>query len=270
MMKMVIKYRLFIVGLSLVLSLNMPTTLLAQNPNGWLGKESAKELNDIEKWQDVQRKYDASVAERDSLINVAKSLERNKGSLLNRQKALQNQLFGMQFDDKGKERPISQMYSMYDTTVLILHQGQYGDSSIENLQNALLVCHRAELVLGSKYNKKIVDEAMKTLKTVSRYLPQKSEELIHRLEQYGDMTANLHSALDSANAKPTRPDPDPDRSSHMKKKYTERFFSELEKHINPILLSPTQYPYLYNVLQEAISEKMKDPSIDVKEIISKL
>lgn len=270
MMKMVIEYRLFIVGLSLVLSLNMPTTLLAQNPNGWLGKESAKELNDIEKWQDVQRKYDASVAERDSLINVAKSLERNKGSLLNRQKALQNQLSGMQFDDKGKEKPISQMYSMYDTNVLILHQGQYGDSSIENLQNALLVCHRAELFLLSKYNKKRVGEVVRLIESVSRYIPKESEELIHRLEQYGAMTANLRTALDSANAKPCRPDPDPDRSAHMRNKYTERFFSELEKCLNPVLLSPTQYPYLYNVLQEAISEKMKDPSVDITEIIGKL
>lgn len=270
MMKLVKNYRLFIVGLAMLLSHNVSATLMAQNSNGWLGKESAKELDDIEKWQEVQRQYDASVAEKDSLSNVVKTLERNKGSLLNKQKALQNQLSGMQIDEKGKRKPISQMYTMYDTTILILHQGQYGDSSTENLQNALLVCHRAELVLVSKYNKKSVEEAIKTVGKVSRYLPKESEELMHRLEQYGVMNANLHTALDSANAKPCRPDPDPDRSSHMTKKFTERFFSELEKRINPAILSQTQYPYLYNVLQEAMTEKIIDPSNDIKDIIDKL
>lgn len=268
MMKMVTMRRLLILGITLGLSLNVQTTLLAQNSSDWLGKELTNELNDIAKWQEVQFKYDTAEAGRDSLINVAQSLERHKETLLNKQKALQNQLSGMQFDDKKNVIPISQMHSMYDTSVLILHQGQYGDSTIENLQNALLVFNRAESALLSKYNKESVEEAQKTVGTVSCYIPNESEELVHRLEQYGTMTANLRLALDSANAQ--RPDPDPDRSVHMTKKYTERFFSELEKHINPVLLSPTQYPYLYNVLQEAISEKIKDPSNDITEIIGKI
>jgi len=100
------------------------------------------------------------------------------------------------------------------------------------------------------------------------YVQEVAEDIEYRLERYSTTTANLKDALTRANK--IRPEVDPTRADSRKNYYTKEFFEELEKYIYPVILSPQEYPYLYEILSKAITEKRKDPSTDIKGLIDQL
>ena len=234
----------------------------------WLDKDAHQKLKNIAEWQEVKSRYDTSVSERDSMNRVSTNKEQKKGSVIKRQKALQDQLTFMQYTNKGESRQADYMYSQYDTPILQLHQGMFGSTEIEKTQDALLLCHKNEQVLHRKYNKMEVDKAREAIKTAKDVVPEVYSNLNDRLGQYATMSKNLRNALTTANE--IRPEPDNTRSQHMVERYTKEFFAEIEKNLDPTLLDPVAYPYLYRILQKAIATKLKDPSKDIKELIDEL
>lgn len=234
----------------------------------WLDKDAVQELKNIAEWQEVKSRHNASVSERDSMDRATTNKEQKKGSVIKRQKALQDQLSLMQYSNKGEPRPSDYMYSQYDTSILQLHHGLYGNPDVEKTQDALLLCHKYEQVLSNRYNKKAVDKAREAIKTAKDVIPEVYSNLDDRLRQYAAMSENLRNALNTANE--IRPEPDATRSQHMVERYTKEFFAEIEKNLDAILLAPDVYPYLYKVLQKAIASKLDDPSNDIKKMIDEL
>ena len=234
----------------------------------WLDKESQKELETIYGWGKIQAQIDDSLAAIEKLARDSIRMERAKDSLSQRQKWLQTQLKNMTIVDKRRNPQISLMYRQYDTMVLICNQGRYGDSIIERQQKALLQCHRAENVLNHRYDKGDVEKAQKMMADEKKYVPEVAKDIENRLNRYEALTDNLRDALTRANK--IRPEVDPTRADSRKIAYTKDFFEELGKYIDPVLVSPQGYPYLYGILSKAITEKIKDPSTDIKELIDQL
>lgn len=233
----------------------------------WLDKQSFSDLDNIAKWEAIKAKHDVSVAQRDSLKKVIEEDDSIKVCLINRQKELYS-ILATTFV-KRKASQSDQVHLQCDTTTLLLHQGMYGDSILEKKQEALLTYFRIEKYLTVRYNTESVDSARNILKShVAKNFPSEYAEIDRRLEQYGTMTENLRNVLASANE--IRPEPDATRSQHMTDRYKKEFFAELSKILNPALLSPKSYPYLYGILNKAMEAKMDDPSNDIMELIEKL
>lgn len=233
----------------------------------WIDKETGKELNAIVEYQEIKAKHDASVAQLDSLKRESVRCDSTKSAFIRRQNEYQRG-FASIYSSRTKPKA-ERLYLQCDTTILLRHEGLYGDSLIECMQKALLAYHRAESVLSVRYNKGSVEKVRETLETAKEYLPDECAELDRRLEQYGTLTESLRNALAEADTL-DRLNPTEELSSSSTERYTRRFFDKLAEHLNPTLLVSGEYPYLYDILAKAMSAIMDDPRKDIAELVEEL
>lgn len=242
----------------------LPTLMHGQS---WLDETSSEKLQAIAERQEMEKKYNESVAEKESLQDTVNLYARRETDLSDKLKEQQEQLSGLYSDIKGREKG---MYTQYDIVILTLHQGLC-DPNIERIQQALLVCHNAEKVLSERYDKGNVDKARRQLSTVKGYVPELYKDIECRLAKYGEMTNQLRNTLRVANSdRSIRPEPDPERAPNATKKYQKRFFEKLEKEIYQELKEPDAFPFLYEIMTEAMGAIMDDPSNDLQKTINKL
>lgn len=238
------------------------------NVSSWIDKESAKKMKAIAEWQVVKARHDATVAQRDSLKEEKRKCEDTRNKLTSRQEGLQRNLSALFSGGKGNKE--NKMFSQCDTTILSFHQGLYGDSVLDNKQKALLACLRAEQVLSVPYDKEAVDKSLETLDLAKTHFPNESAQLYHRIQQYGAMTENLRQALTVAVNTLDKFELDKDPAVATIKMCTEKSINKLGEELNPILLDPNGYPYLYDILTKAIATIMEDPRKSIVEQIDKL
>lgn len=231
----------------------------------WLDKQLFSELESISEWEIVKIQYNDSVAVRDSLQKVSEVRDSIKMSIGNQIKERQDILTA--YFSKNFQSDYTNFQC--DTTILLLHQGMYGDGTIEKKQEALLGYLRVKEILKTCYDSIAIDNARNMLKQqMSEVFPKEYSIIDYNIAQYGLLTENLRKALITAND--IRPEPDASRSQHMIEKYKKEFFVEVSKTLDPVLLSPKIYPYLYGILNKAMEAKMEDPSNDIIELIGKL
>lgn len=233
----------------------------------WIDNTSVKELKEISKCYLVKVKYDNSIAQRDSLKCELQRFDSIKSTLSNRQRELHNALSTI-FNGRTISQG-GQMYSRCDTTILLRHQGLYGDSTVESMQEALFACRRAEGVLSVRFDNKNVDRARKAIESAKTILPREHAELDRRLEQYGMLTDSLRHALIIADTL-DKLNSTEELSSSSTERYTRRFFDKLAENVNPLLLSTSEYPYLYGILTKAMAIIMDDPRKSIAELIDEL
>ena len=237
------------------------------NTTTWIDKETGKKLNAVVDYQELKAIHDASVAQHDSLKREFVSCESMKNVLISRQNELRKSLATI-YSDRTKQNA-DRAYLKCDTTILIRHEGLYGDSIIECMQKALLAYHRAEHVLSERYDQGNVEKARESLEKAKAYLPEECAELDRRLEQYGALTEDLRNTLIKADTL-DRFEPAEELSSSSINRYTERFVNKLAENMNPSLLVPCKYPYLYDILTKAMSVMMDDPRKEIAELIEEL
>ena len=233
-----------------------------EKATSWIDNTSVNELKAIAEWYEIKVKYENSVAQRDSLRFELGRCDSIKNALSNRQKEIQNVLSTI-FNGQ-----VGQMHKC-DTTMLLRHKGLYCDSTFESMQDVLISCRRAEEVLFVKYDKESVDKARKTIELAKSIFPKEYAELDSRLEQYGALTESLRNALIKADTL-DRLSPTEELSSSSTERYTRRFFDKLAENLNPNLLVPSNYPYLYGVLTKAMAVVIDDPRKNIADLIVKL
>lgn len=236
------------------------------NTSKWIDNDTKKELKAINGYQEIKVMYDQSLAQYDSLKRESERCDSIKNVLLCRQNELRNHLKSI-YSSGSKPKT----FLKCDTTLLIHHEGLYGDNETECQQKALLVYHRAEAVLSERYDKGRVEKAREALESVKTYLPDECAELDRRLEQYGARSDSLRSALKGADPL-DRLDPTKykDLASYSLENYTKQFIDKLAEKLYPELLVPSEYPYLYDILSKAMSVIMDDPRNDITELIEEL
>lgn len=133
---------------------------------------------------------------------------------------------------------------------------------IEKLASGLRpnAVQQAEVVLTRRYNADDVQQALVGLNP--------NADISMRLAQYEAMNKILISALsESDTIKEERTNYN---SPEYREKYLNRVFGEIMDKLGEHavdLFTPEAYPYLYNVLNEALEAKMKDTSLNLKEFI---
>lgn len=231
----------------------------------WLDETSFEKLQAITEWQELEREYDESKAEIETLNKTVKSSAAKMTKLRHKLNEQQKQFSSLYNDiHKGREKEI---YLQYDTAILIFHKGLC-DSNTERIQKALLVCHRAEKVLSARYDKRNVDKARIQLKEVKDDVPELYNSIDNRLAKYGELTNALRNALTEASDE--LPKSDEDLSQYMIQKKQKRFFDKLGKDIYQKLKKSDEFPFLYAKLTEAMEAVMDDQSNDISKIIKEL
>ena len=115
----------------------------------------------------------------------------------------------------------------------------------------------------SKLNKKniITDDVQQALQNLDP-----TTDVAKRLSQYQAMTNQLGNVLLDS-------DKDPSKrrtfaSEESKKEYLEGVFNKIQKGLPSALYAPDAYPYLYEVLKEALDAKMEDTRFNFSDIIN--
>lgn len=237
------------------------------NATSWIDKSSVKELKAIIEGYEIKVKHRRSIAQRDSLKYELEISDSIKNALSSRQKEIQKVLSTI--FDRGDKPELEQKYLKCDTITLLRNQGLYGDSIVECMQEAMFAYHRAEGALLVGYDIENVQKARRTLELAKSFFPREYTELDRRLEQYGALTDSLRNALIKADTL-DRLNPVEELSSSSTERYTRRFFEKLAESLNPILLTSTEYPYLYGILTKAMATIWEDPRKEIKELIDKL
>lgn len=235
--------------------------------SSWIDKDLTEKMKANAEWQGVKAQYDASNAELHRLEVEKRTCEERKNELINRQKELQRNLSALVSGGKGKQE--NKMFSPCDTTILLFHQGLYGDSVLENRQKVLVACLRAERVLSVPYDEEAVGKSLKILESAKKYFPEESSKLSDRIQQYGEMTETLRQALTAADTL-DKLDLDKELVETIRERYAKRFMDKLEEKLDPQLLNPNDYPYLYGILTKALATIMEDPRKSISELIDKL
>lgn len=133
-------------------------------------------------------------------------------------------------------------------------------SKIEKLASCLRpdAERQAEAVLTRRYNADDVQQALQNLDPTT--------DVAKRLSQYQAMTIQLRNVLLDS-------DKDPSKrrtfaSEESKKEYLEGVFNKIQKGLPSALYAPDAYPYLYEVLNEALDAKMEDTRFNFSDIIN--
>lgn len=263
-MKNRIREKIFVRVLVAALLLIAPSTLCGQQTGKqssrtlakeapWLGKDALRKLTYIAEWQqEKESRYSAALRERNSLKTFANGTEQEETQC----PPLHNPS-PMQHLDR------SQLYnicSRCDTAIIRLYKDLCGDDELKKLCDALLLLHKYEGVLQKPYNSSEVSRAREAIKPGKEVAPDVYDDIDRRLEQYAAMNENLRLSLSKADSASA--------TAYSKERGTERFFTTLEKHLDPV--DANAYPYLYGILQEAIAVKMSDPSNNIQNLIDKL
>lgn len=233
----------------------------------WIDKDTGKKLNALVEYQKIKVMHTESLVQYDKLESEFMKCDSIKNLFLNRQRELRKNLVTI-YSSRTKPKA-ERAYLNCDTTILIRHEGLYGDSATECVQKALLAYHRAELVLSERYDKGSVEKARELLEKAKAFLPEECAELDCRLEQYGALTECFRNALVEADTL-DRFEPTEELSSYSIKEYSEGFINKLAEKLNPVLLVPYEYPYLYGILTKAMSVIIDDPRKDITELIEEL
>ena len=248
-----------IVGQTAVTQTDITNDILEQA--SWMDNSSKKKMKDISKWQEQKGEYTKAAIRRDSLEKVSKNLEARQKELTNQQKNIQNQYSGI---TKGKSA--KELYEMYDTTMLLLHKTMCDNDTID----ALIACHRAEALLSQKYDSRKTNMALSEMQksNAKTLLPDIAKNINDRLNNYKQNCDKLRTTLKTINDK--LPKVNANFSESAKERYIIDFAEQMETNINISLLSPYDYPYLYNIIVEAIKTKKEDPSNNLDNIIKKI
>ena len=245
---------------------------------GWSEKDlekAGKQLADMNRWQKAIDEFDKENAEleklnkeADNLASVRKDVE---VQLENAQGVLKNDLFS----NRGDKDWFKKLYADYDTVMLLQVEGHLGDKESEKIVSDLLACHRAEALLSKPYasvSERVVSAAAELdamAKANDIHLSEKSKcsKIAERLKDYGRMTEQLKTVLDSVCKMKKVEEGDADI---IIKNYLEDFYEIIETELDQELFAPDAYPYLYGVLMEALKTKIDDPIKDIKNLIDKL
>lgn len=219
----------------------------------WLDEGSKNDLQQIIAYLEIKTKQDSLQSELDSLKKKICRDSLKKVDLSTRQDEKQKLL--------DEYLNVITSEQMTDISVLELHRRICPDSVSDNRYRGILL---GERFLADRFNAESREEALDGLKDID---PSIVGTLIRRIEQYESMTNSLRETLEKGNEK--KPEVNPERNKSSVERYQKLFFDELDS-LNPILLVPDEYPYLYGILMKAIEEKIKDPSNDIKEWIEKL
>lgn len=237
------------------------------NATSWIDKASVKELKAIIEGYEIKVKHRRSIAQRDSLKYELEISDSIKNALSSRQREIQKVLSTI--FDRGDKPELEQKYLKCDTITLLRNQGLYGDSIVECMQEAMFAYHRAEGALLVRYDIENVQKARRTLELAKSFFPIEYTELDRRIEQYGALTDSLRHALIIADTL-DKLNSTEELSSSSTERYTRRFFDKLAENVNPLLLSTSEYPYLYGILTKAMAIIMDDPRKSIAELIDEL
>ena len=237
------------------------------NATSWIDKASVKELKAIIEGYEIKVKHRRSIAQRDSLKYELEISDSIKNALSSRQREIQKILSTI--FDRGDKPELEQKYLKCDTITLLRNQGLYGDSIVECMQEAMFAYHRAEGALLVRYDIENVQKARRTLELAKSFFPIEYTELDRRLEKYGALTDSLRHALIIADTL-DKLNSTEELSSSSTERYTRRFFDKLAENVNPLLLSTSEYPYLYGILTKAMAIIMDDPRKSIAELIDEL
>lgn len=207
------------------------------------------EYKNILEWQSNKSKYDALATECDTLKKVVEQLKSDEAGIVKQKQELQGNL--------AKIYPNAKiMYDQCDVVTLNRHKGMLGNPDKEQQLAALLVCHQAEQALAKRYDEKTVKSARESLKNPQVVVKEVANDIDTRLRLYEDKTTNLKKALQDAADTLTLSQkiniPKGKLTSKTKEMIVIRFFDELEKGLDPDLLYPEKYPFLYQKLMESI------------------
>lgn len=236
----------------------------------WLDKDAAKKLKDVVVWQNIEKIYNDTVSSLQWWQKELRNAYDKKSRTDEMAKSFQLQLFSMQYDGE-KKRSDEQMFDDYDRSILLLHQGVYGNDFVERQQQALLICHKAESALFDKYSEASVNNALYELGAVKDILPSVCNDIIIRLKNYKTMTNVLKTMLEEAE-KTNKDQLSNDLPDISLERFTRDYFKVLQNRLsnNPSLLDPHQYPYLYAILKEVMMTKLDDRRNNIDNLINKL
>lgn len=124
---------------------------------------------------------------------------------------------------------------------------------------------KAEAVLTRRYNATDVEQARRDLEPLTT--EKRVASVYNRLGQYESIAQELKAVLDAANELVGRRSYE---SNESRKVYLKSVYGLIQEKLPYELFNPQSYPYLYDVLNEALEAKMNDTSYDLKDIIDKL
>lgn len=244
---------------------------------GWSEKDlekAGKQLADMNRWQKAIDEFEKGNAELEKLRKEADSLASVRKDVESRLKYAQGVLKKDLCSNKGDKDWFKNLYADYDTVMLLQVKGHLGDKESEKTVSDLLACHRAEALLSKPYasvSERVVSAAAELdamAKANDIHLSEKSKcsEIATRLKDYGRMTGQLKTVLDSVCKKNV----EEGEADIIIKNYLEGFYEIIETELDSKLFAPDAYPYLYGVLMETMKIKIDDPTKDIKNLIDKL
>ena len=162
------------------------------------------------------------------------------------------------YHDSINERTNLQVEAIKIDSILKKQNMRY--SKIDELASCLRpnAERQAEAVLTRRYNADDVQQALQTLEPTT--------EVGKRLSQYEAMTNQLRNVLLDSDKEVSKRRTY--ASEESKKEYLESVFYKIQKGLPSALFAPEAYPYLYEVLNEALDAKMEDTRFNFSDIIN--